>query len=116
MNAELARRHELNYVLEEVGRLKRANSFDAIFDIADDLSAWLRSRINARVSNEPAPPSALCADCPPVGYSTDKTRCSPCPRRMALCLFKGCYGTAENGGYCGVHQRTQSALSAGEKP
>jgi len=23
----------------------------------------------------------LCADCPPVGYPTDKTRCSPCPRR-----------------------------------
>ena len=23
----------------------------------------------------------LCEDCPPVGYPTDKTRCSPCPRR-----------------------------------
>jgi len=23
----------------------------------------------------------LCADCPPVGYPTDKTRCRPCPRR-----------------------------------
>jgi hypothetical protein len=23
----------------------------------------------------------LCEDCPSVGYSTDKTRCEPCPRR-----------------------------------
>lgn len=23
----------------------------------------------------------LCSDCPPVGYSTDKTRCDACPRR-----------------------------------
>lgn len=26
----------------------------------------------------------LCDDCPPVGYSTDKTRCLPCPRRVAI--------------------------------
>lgn len=24
---------------------------------------------------------SLCDDCPPVGYSTDETRCTPCPRR-----------------------------------
>lgn len=29
------------------------------------------------------PPETLCSDCPPVGYPTDKTRCSPCPRRNA---------------------------------
>ena len=29
--------------------------------------------------------------------------------QLTLCLFKGCYATAENGGYCGIHQRTQSA-------
>jgi hypothetical protein len=23
----------------------------------------------------------VCADCPPLGYSTDITRCDPCPRR-----------------------------------
>lgn len=23
----------------------------------------------------------LCCDCPPVGYSTDRTRCLPCPHR-----------------------------------
>lgn len=23
----------------------------------------------------------LCDDCPPVGYETDLTRCTPCPRR-----------------------------------
>lgn len=27
--------------------------------------------------------SKLCEDCPPVGYPTDKTRCEPCPRRLA---------------------------------
>lgn len=27
----------------------------------------------------------LCEDCPPAGYPTDKTRCTPCPRRTALC-------------------------------
>jgi hypothetical protein len=26
--------------------------------------------------------AALCEDCPPVGYPTDKTRCTPCPRRV----------------------------------
>lgn len=25
---------------------------------------------------------ALCSDCPPIGYLTDRTRCSECPRRM----------------------------------
>jgi hypothetical protein len=23
----------------------------------------------------------LCSDCPPIGYPTDETRCSACPRR-----------------------------------
>jgi hypothetical protein len=27
---------------------------------------------------------SLCEDCPPVGYPTDETRCTPCPRRFAL--------------------------------
>jgi hypothetical protein len=34
------------------------------------------------VRNCPAA-DGLCGDCPPVGYSTDKTRCLPCPRRTA---------------------------------
>lgn len=25
----------------------------------------------------------LCSDCPPVGHSTDKTRCDDCPRLVA---------------------------------
>lgn len=29
-------------------------------------------------------PAALCEDCPPVGYPTDKTRCAPCPRRSTV--------------------------------
>ena len=24
----------------------------------------------------------LCSDCPPIGYPTDNTRCSECPRRV----------------------------------
>lgn len=35
--------------------------------------------------------------------------------QMTICLFRGCYGTAENGGYCGLHQRTHSSLSAEEQ-
>lgn len=27
----------------------------------------------------------LCSDCPPVGYPTDETRCTPCPRRAKQC-------------------------------
>ena len=30
--------------------------------------------------------AALCSDCPPLGYPTDKTRCLPCPRRAASLL------------------------------
>ena len=30
------------------------------------------------------PTTALCGDCPPVGYPTDKTRCAECPRRAEL--------------------------------
>lgn len=29
------------------------------------------------------PVESLCDDCPPVGYPTEKTRCLPCPRRVA---------------------------------
>jgi len=29
--------------------------------------------------------------------------------QLTICLFKGCYGTAEEGGYCGVHQRGREA-------
>lgn len=27
---------------------------------------------------------ALCEDCPPIGYVTDKIRCAPCPRRASI--------------------------------
>lgn len=32
-------------------------------------------------SDRSAQGTSLCSDCPPVGYPTDKTRCTPCPRR-----------------------------------
>ena len=35
--------------------------------------------------------------------------------RLELCKFKGCYGTPENGDYCGIHERTQSVPTVGEK-
>jgi hypothetical protein len=28
----------------------------------------------------------LCEDCPPVGYPTDATRCSPCPRKLPVAI------------------------------
>lgn len=34
-------------------------------------------------------PDALCEDCPPDGYPTDKTRCAPCPRRDATKNVEG---------------------------
>lgn len=27
--------------------------------------------------------AAMCEDCPPLGYPTDKTRCAECPHRSA---------------------------------
>jgi len=27
-------------------------------------------------------PDAMCGDCPPIGYPTDKTRCNTCPRKI----------------------------------
>lgn len=30
--------------------------------------------------------SGLCQDCPPVGYTTEDTRCTPCPRRRTSAL------------------------------
>jgi len=41
---------------------------------ARDEVAFLKSLL-------PAQTEALCSDCPPIGYSTDITRCSSCPRR-----------------------------------
>ena len=39
------------------------------------------SRESRRILNSDP---TLCEDCPPVGYSTDNTRCGPCPRRAGL--------------------------------
>lgn len=41
---------------------------------------------------------ALCSDCPPVGYPTDKTRCAPCPR------------TAGPSDHAGLVERLSNAL------
>ena len=40
-------------------------------ELAEEIAAQCRRTLDA----------ALCDDCPPVGYPTDKTRCLPCPRR-----------------------------------
>lgn len=38
------------------------------------------------------PAADLCEDCPPVWWATDKTRCTPCPRRRpaadAVCVWR----------------------------
>lgn len=39
----------------------------------------------------------LCEDCPPTGYPTDETRCTPCPRRGASCT---CGDSAMVGNEC----------------
>lgn len=58
----------------------------------DDLTdeQWAKVLDNAPKPNGPLTPiapavsrDALCEDCPPVGYPTDKTRCAPCPRRVS---------------------------------
>lgn len=36
----------------------------------------------------PAQGGAVCEDCPPVGYPTDKTRCTPRPRRETACYIE----------------------------
>ena len=41
----------------------------------------LRPRL--KLQQEPDAHEALCEDCPPPDYPTDKTRCAPCPRRPA---------------------------------
>lgn len=38
------------------------------------------------------PQAALCDDCPPDGYPTDKTRCAPCPRRAPHCQAESALG------------------------
>lgn len=51
-----------------------------INDFIDDPK--LQCRIVGLPANE-GPAAALCGDRPPPGYPTDKTRCTPCPRRAA---------------------------------
>jgi hypothetical protein len=46
---------------------------DEAEEAADEL-ARLRAQLEAM----------LCSDCPPIGYPTDKTRCTPCPRRAQV--------------------------------
>lgn len=47
------------------------------------LARRCRAALAAQPSGEGAETTALCENCPPVGYPTDKTRCTPCPRRAA---------------------------------
>ena len=66
------------------------------FDEAVRILRWIRTRLleinGPEVCNSDAEliatiecalgsQSDLCWGCPPVGYPTDKTRCTPCPRR-----------------------------------
>lgn len=55
----------------------------------DEFVRWAKSRANYALSiinDAPQPTEPVvhrCEDCPPVGYSTDVTRCEPCDRRSA---------------------------------
>ncbi len=45
--------------------------------------AYLDRVADERAARELRDPEDVCGDCPPVGYPTDRTRCTPCPRRTA---------------------------------
>ena len=45
--------------------------------------AWHLAMLRARRTFE-ALRMRLCDDCPPIAYPTDKTRCTPCPRRVEM--------------------------------
>src|SRR5580693_2262400 len=47
---------------------------------ADAIAVQLREAAKALANIERA-----CSDCPPIGYPTDKTRCSSCPRLDCIC-------------------------------
>ena len=53
----------------------------------DATEAMIRMRSTRSTGPHPDPARdgemVMCSDCPPVGYPTDKTRCTPCPRRLA---------------------------------
>ncbi len=45
------------------------------------VTAWM---VVAKEMSQRNRAANLCSDCPPVGYSTDRTRCLPCPRRASV--------------------------------
>jgi len=54
-------------------------------------------RAIAIASAAPAVSATLCEDCPPVCYPTDRTRCTPCPRRVERAILAR-LNTGENYG------------------
>jgi hypothetical protein len=50
--------------------------------IIAEIDAWQEEQANAEAAARERKTAALCGDCPPVGYPTDKTRCAVCPRRL----------------------------------
>lgn len=71
--------------LERIIDLLRATDELQANGFADDAVNIARAEIARLTTSTPEPvattPETLCEDCPPVGYPTDKTRCTPCPRR-----------------------------------
>lgn len=45
------------------------------------LSGDAEAEFRRLLQPDAGPPGKLCEGCPPVGYITNKTRCSECPRR-----------------------------------
>jgi hypothetical protein len=58
-----------------------ARKEDAERVAAEDLRGALIVCEHGFMLNRPSLTTANCEDCPPVGYPTDRTRCTECPRR-----------------------------------
>lgn len=69
-----------------IGRLRSMVATQNVsFHYAEDVDAVraAANRMEEMAGESVGGISELCSDCPPVGYSTDETRCLPCPRRRS---------------------------------
>src|SRR6185437_3679480 len=68
---------DVQYILNETTMPKTAEI--GVHALAELL--WPSGSSDKPAEGPSEDPSALCSDCPPVGYPTDRTRCTECPRR-----------------------------------
>jgi uncharacterized paraquat-inducible protein A len=48
------------------------------------LTEWKKEELSLKRRLRRMKKARVCSDCPPVGYPTDKTRCSTCPNKREL--------------------------------